>query len=427
MFMKSRTLRGLATRALLALTCLLATAYGAAARQAAPSGPDAADPPAATPQTDQAKPSLEIYGFAMLDIGHDFKQIDPDWFDTMRVTKLPSVANQFGEDHNTFAGVRQSRLGVRSSTPTSLGALKTTFEFELFGTGVDAGQTTFRLRHAYGELGQFGAGQYWSPFMDPDVFPNSLEYWGPTGMVFFRNVQVRWMPLKGQNEVTLAVERPGASGDPGTLGDRIELQNIKGRFPLPDFSGSYKRSEKWGYVRVAGMLREIKWDDLLQDQFELSGSATGWGLNFSSNLNATKNDVVRLQLVVGSGIQNYMNDSPVDVGIEANPGNAVTPIVGKPIPIIGLVAFVDHKWNDSYSSTFGYSFQDNDNTNGQTPDAFRRGNYALGNLLYYPVPNVMVGGELQWGRRENFSDGFHSDGFKLQFSFKYNFSWKLGG
>jgi len=40
---------------------------------------------------------------------------------------------------------------------------------------------------------------------------------------------------------------------------------------------------------------------------------------------------------------------------------------------------------------------------------------------------VMVGGEYQWGRRENFSDGFHSDGVKVQFSFKYNFSWKLGG
>ena len=42
----------------------------------------------------------------------------------------------------------------------------------------------------------------------------------------------------------------------------------------------------------------------------------------------------------------------------------------------------------------------------QAPDAFTRGQYALGNLLYTPVPNVMVGGELQWGRRENFSDGF---------------------
>ena len=35
--------------------------------------------------------------------------------------------------------------------------------------------------------------------MDPDVFPNSLEYWGPTGMVFFRNVQVRWMPITGRH------------------------------------------------------------------------------------------------------------------------------------------------------------------------------------------------------------------------------------
>ena len=128
---------------------------------------------AQTPST--AKPTFEIYGFAMLDIGHDFKQIDPNWTDTMRVTKLPSVEDQFGRDHNTFAGVRQSRLGVRSSTPTSLGDLKTTFEFELFGTGVDEGQTTFRLRHAYGEWGAFGVGQTWSPFMDPDVFTNSLE------------------------------------------------------------------------------------------------------------------------------------------------------------------------------------------------------------------------------------------------------------
>jgi len=374
-----------------------------------------------------AKPTFEIYGFAMLDIGHDFKQIDPSWFDTMRVTKLPSVEKQFGEDHNTFAGVRQSRLGVRSSTPTTLGDLKTTFEFELFGTGVDAGQTTFRLRHAYGELGAFGAGQTWSPFMDPDVFPNSLEYWGPTGMVFFRNVQVRFMPLKGDNSFTIALERPGASGDAGVFADRIELQNIKPRFPLPDVSAAYKASRKWGYVRAAGMLRLIKYDDVLADQFDLSGSATGWGINLSSNLNAGKNDVVRAQFVFGEGIQNYMNDSPVDVGVVRQPNNALTPVTGEAIPITGLVLFLDHTWNKQFSSTVGYSRQDNDNTADQAPGAFRVGQYALGNLLYYPVPNVMVGGELQWGRRENFSDGFHSDGLKLQFSFKYNFSYKLGG
>ena len=186
------------------------TATSRAQEAAAPaSDKPATEKPAAETQAQPAsKPSMEIYGFAMLDIGHDFKTINPNWSDTLRVTRLPSFEGQFGENNNTFAGVRQSRLGVRATLPTDMGDLKTTFEFELFGTGVDEGQTTFRLRHAYGELGQFGAGQYWSPFMDIDVFPNSLEYWGPTGMVFFRNVHFRWMPLKGEHDVVVGVERP---------------------------------------------------------------------------------------------------------------------------------------------------------------------------------------------------------------------------
>ena len=39
----------------------------------------------------------------------------------------------------------------------------------------------------------------------------------------------------------------------------------------------------------------------------------------------------------------------------------------------------------------------------------------------------MVGGELQWGRREMFRDPYDGDGFKVQFSFKYNFSASIGG
>jgi len=166
---------------------------------------------------------------------------------------------------------------------------------------------------------------------------------------------------------------------------------------------------------------------MLADQYDLSGGTTGWGLNFSSNLKPTSKDVIRLQLVYGEGIQNYMNDAPVDIGIVRNPGNPVSPIKGVAIPILGVVAFLDHGWRDKWSTTVGYSLTDHDNAEGQNPDAYRRGHYALLNLLYTPVPNVMMGGEFQWGRRENFSDGFTSDGVKIQFSFKYNFSHTLGG
>ena len=72
-------------------------------------------------------------------------------------------------------------FGVRSSTPTALGELKTTFEFELFGTGVDEGQTTFRLRHAYGELGAFGAGQYLDALHGHRRVPQLARVLGPHG------------------------------------------------------------------------------------------------------------------------------------------------------------------------------------------------------------------------------------------------------
>ena len=241
-------------------------------------------------------PRLEFYGFAMLDMGVNIKTIHPAWFDTLRVNRLPSFNDEFGKDGSTFAGVRQTRVGVRGFNPTALGELRTTFEWELFGVGVDEGQTTFRLRHAYGELGEWGAGQTWSPFMDIDTFPNSIEYWGPTGMPFFRNVQVRYMPIQGDTRLTLAVERPGASGDAGVLADRIELQNVTGRNPIPDFTGEYRHAfgEGKGYVEMAGIVGKMSWDDLLDDGLDLGGSAARWGLNFTSNIKFGDSTTLRL-------------------------------------------------------------------------------------------------------------------------------------
>ena len=369
-----------------------------------------------------AQPKIDIYGFVMLDAGYNADQIQADWYDVVRPTKLPAFKNQFSPDGNAFFSVRQTRLGVKANVPTGLGDLKTTFEFELFGTGVDAGQTTFRLRHAYGELGKFGAGQTWSPFMDIDVFPNSLEYWGPTGMVFFRNIQVRWMPIQGDTRFTVALERPGASGDQGVYADRIELQDVKPHFPLPDLSAEYRLGRSWGYVELAGIVRRIEWEDQGTDQFDLSGEATGWGVNLSSNLKLGKTDVVRLQAVYGEGIQNYMNDAPADVGIEPNPGNSVAPVKGVALPLFGAVAFVDHTWNERFTTSIGYSGIDIDNSESQSPDAFNIGHYALGNLLYMPTSSVTTGVEFQYGRRQNFADGFESDIVRVQFSFKYNFA-----
>ena len=382
---------------------------------------------AQTTPAGEPKPRLDIYGFAMLDMGYQGGQSHPDWFDVVRPTKLPAFEGEFGEDGHFYAGVRQSRFGTKGYIPTDYGEIKTIFEFELFGTGVDAGQTTFRLRHAWGELGQIGAGQTWSPFMDPDVFPNSVEYWGPNGMVFFRNVQARWTPWSsGDSRFVIAVERPGASADQGLYADRIELQNIRARFPAPDVSSHFRLAQDWGHIQIAGIVRKIKWDDTLQDEFDLSGSTTGWGVNLSSNVKLAQH-VLRLQAVYGEGVQNYMNDAPTDVGIVNNFSDPQRPILGKALPLLGLVAFLDLNWSERWTSTVGYSRLDIDNTDGQDPSAFKTGQYGLGNVLFHPTKDVLLGPEFQWGYRKNRSDGWSVNDYRIQFSFKYNFAVQVGG
>ena len=369
----------------------------------------------------EQRDSINFYGSAMLDSGYDFGQINPNWYDVVRPTQLPSYPNEFAPSGNVYASVRQTRFGVKTSTPTPLGDLSTIFEFELFGTGVDAGQTTFRLRQAYGELGQFGAGQTWSPFMDISVFPNTVEYWGPNGMVFFRNVQVRWMPIRGEKRsVTIALERPGASGDQGVYADRIELSNIHPRFNFPDLSGNARIARNWGYVQMAGIVRKIGWTDTSANPVNLGGSVVGWGVDLTSNLNLTKNNIAKLAFAYGNGIENYMNDAPVDVGIQNNPTNSSVPIKGLALPVLGFVSFLDHTWSDRFTSSVGYSLLNIQNSDAQKPSDFHQGDYAIANFLYHPLPKVTIGSEFQFGRRVNFSDGFNANDYRMLFSLKFD-------
>ena len=378
-------------------------------------------------QNDQ--PTVEVYGFGQADVIVDFRQNVPSWYDVNRPSKLPSFRHEFGNDGHFYLSGRQSRLGAKGTLPTSNGDVTAQFEFDMFGVGPDAGLTTIRLRHAYGQWRHIGGGQTNSEFMDVDVFPNILDYWGPNGMLFFRNPQVYWEFHKnGDSNGRIAIENPGASADVGLVADRIQIQNTTGRFPAPDITGHYRLGRSWGYVQVGGALRYIAWDDLLpNDTFNLNGHVWGSGISVSSALKQGKNNTVHLQAIYGQGIENYFNDAPFDVGARSNLGNRITPVNGKALPIFGLVLYDDHNWNDRWSTSVGYSRVRITNSNLQASSAFHIGQYATANLLCTPVKNVMMGGEFQWAERHNFRDEFTVDDYRLQFSFKYSFSAKIIG
>src|SRR5690242_8434747 len=90
-----------------------------------------------------------VYGFAQLDYIQDFNRVNPAWEATLRPTRIPTVKGLYGSDGQAILSARQSRLGVEGTIPTDTSMIYAKFEFDLFGVGVDEGQFTMRVRHAY--------------------------------------------------------------------------------------------------------------------------------------------------------------------------------------------------------------------------------------------------------------------------------------
>jgi hypothetical protein len=382
-------------------------------------------------------PTFEIYGFAMADYIQDFNRVDPNWTATLRPSKIPTVDGEFGSDGQSIISARQSRFGATADQPIAGHDLFIKFEFDLFGTGVDEGQTTFRLRHFYGSWGPILAGQTNSVFMDIDTFPNVVDYWGPNGMVFLRNPQVRYTFKTGRHEIAVAIEKPSNDIDSGDLREiDPALGNIRGDQKIPDFTAHWRYDDDWGHVQLAGILREVAYDSPGNPDNRPKGSKLGWGVNASANINfRQKKDILHLSVVYGDGIASYMNDGGVDlapggqpigptpVGF-AVPADATTgPPVAEAQQLLGLVAYLDHAWSDKFSSSLGWSMVRVDNSSLQSADAFHEAQYASANLLFSPDKHILMGAEFLWGQRQD-KDRATGHDARVQFSFKYSFSSK---
>ncbi|HLO21106.1 MAG TPA: DcaP family trimeric outer membrane transporter, partial [Sphingomicrobium sp.] len=388
-------------------------------------GVPSSPPPLAVPPPAKQAPgdhNLELYGFLQTDAIQDFNRVNPAWDATLRPSRIPTTQGQFGSDGQTIFSVRQSRLGVKATGTLLNKPYEAKFEFDLFGVGVDEGQTTMRVRHMYASWGPVLIGQTNSLFMDGDLFPNTIDYWGPAGMVFLRNPQVRWTFWNRNGfKAAVALEHPGNDIDTGNLRliDEATASNIQNDEKLPDATAQVRYEGKWGHVQLSGILRRVGYDTVGTENNEPKGHKTGWGLNLGTSFNLSL-ATARIGAVYGRGIASYMNDGGMDlapnVAVIPEPGNLILVPSAEAVKLFGWTSYIDFNWSKQWTSSIGYSFDKVDNTNFQSATAFHKGQYASVNLLWHPTGNVFTGGELLWGKRTD-NDGNTGKDVRFQYSF----------
>lgn len=370
--------------------------------------------------------TIKFYGQVQLDGIYDFDRVDPDWVGAFRPSKIPTTSGAFGQNGEANFSVRQTTFGLSGTAPVADKTLTGVFEFDLFGSGSNVGDTTFHLQRATIEWGPLMFGYSKTLFMDGDIFPNVIDYWGPIGMIFVKNPGIRYTyKISDTTFLAAALELPGNDVDPGHIRniDPAFGNSLDSTSKLPDLILAGQYGDDWGHLRLAGIARRVGFETVGAPGGRPHGGEFGYGVDLTGVLNLGKATTIRAGGVYGKGIASYFNDGGTDLAPQLNRDLTLE---AKAVEIYGLSAYIDHSWNDQFATSIGASRTKVKNTNFQTGDAFGTGDYASVNLTYKPIEQLLIGGELMYGRRKD-NYGATGEDTRVQFSVRYTYGASVMG
>lgn len=346
---------------------------------------------------------LKIGGYFKTDFMEDLKPAGNSDAFVPSSFPVPQVSGVY----NSNVSIRPTRLSLDFRIPTTrIGEVRFYVEGDLFGSNA----TTPRLRHAYAQARNVLIGQTFSNFMDPDGFPDTLDFQGPNGMVSIRNPQFRYgLSVHPGTTVYLSIEKPSSD-----IIFTTPQFSAKPNAPSPDGVIRIRQEFERGHVQGAFIFRDIA-------AFLPNGktdSVFGWGGNASLGVKTFGKDNLIVAAAAGHGISRYIQDTS-GLGIDAEPSSAANPHL-EATPAVGIEASYQHYWFKSLRSSAVYSYAAVNNTDLAAATNYNHANYAAGNMIWNPYGSLNLGAEFLYGWTV-LQSGQKANVPRIQFSAKYSF------
>jgi hypothetical protein len=329
-------------------------------------------------------------GYIKVDAIHDFDAIgSTDSFDPRTIP----TAGGAEPDENTRIHARQTRFNVEVTGPTTAGPFRAFVEGDFFGD-----KNAFRLRHAYGTIGEVLAGQTWTTFMDDDAMPETLDFESPIAFPIVRQAQIRWThPFGDGNSWSIAIEDP----DSDVLAPTGAIEE-----PMPDLTARVRWNNSLGHVQL-GLFGGMAQVDPTSGPAD---DAMLWGLNLSTKLVTVDSDNAIVQITYGDGVGRYRG------GISAAPdsnGNL------EAVPLFGALLAYQHYWSEVYRSNLAYSWGNADAPGGAPPTATEDLSYLAANFIWQYCERGWAGIEYLHGTNQT-ADGADGHADRVQLSLKFD-------
>jgi hypothetical protein len=348
------------------------------------------------PGTDAA---LRIGGLVRMVYINSFDPIGND--DRFVTSSIPIAGSEAaGKSSRIEYSVIPSRFNIDLRTPTGVGHMRAFLEADFAG-----GSNHLRLRHAFGQWGDWLVGQTWSTFSDPEAEPDGIDFEGLNAISLLRQPQVRWTrSLSERLKVAIAVEEanPDLTGAVGVnqapdLVVRVRWDPEEPRFGL-------RLLGEGSHIQAALLVRQLRGEvEGVSGASVRTLATTGYGLNLSGVVPAPWADGeehrLRWAWNAGKGIGRYIADLGSLGGQDAFVGGEGDEL--EALPVAATYIGYEHWWRPGVRSTVTAGYVWIDNLDDQPADALYRTERFSLNLAWSPIPRLDLVVEFLWGRRIN--------------------------